>query len=58
MKPIGVALMMLAASGCSSQFLADNARGWREAECDQILDTHRRERCMREADRPYEDSKR
>jgi hypothetical protein len=51
MRPLGIAILLFAASGCSSQFLADNARGWREAECDQILDTHRRERCLREAKR-------
>ena len=41
-------------SGCTSQQLQDNQRGWREAECDKILDTPRRERCMREADQPYD----
>ena len=35
--------------GCSSHTLEKNAQGWRENECMQILDTPRRERCLREA---------
>jgi hypothetical protein len=49
MKRLGMAVLMLATSGCSSQFLENNAQGWREAECNKILDTPRRERCLKEA---------
>jgi hypothetical protein len=52
-----IALLMAAASGCTSQQLYDSAAGWRENECMKILDTPRRERCMKEAQQPYEEYK-
>ena len=42
-------LLLVALCGCSPQQLYDNAQGWRENECMQILDTPRRERCLKEA---------
>jgi hypothetical protein len=54
-RPAAIAVLLLAASGCSSQQLYNNAQGWREAECNKILDTQRRERCMKEAGRSHEE---
>jgi hypothetical protein len=42
-------------AGCTDQQLYDNAQGWREAECNKILDTPRRERCMKEARQSHEE---
>ena len=56
MRPLPI-LLLLAAAGCTSQQLYDNAQGWREAECNKMIDTPRRERCMKEADRPYQEYK-
>ena len=50
-------ILLLALSGCSSQQLYDNAQGWREAECNKMIDTPRRERCMKEADRSYDEDR-
>lgn len=53
-----LALLAAALSGlasCTSQQLYNNAQGWREAECDKILDTPRRERCMKEARQSLEE---
>jgi len=55
MRPALIAFLLLAAAGCSSEQLYNNAQGWREAECNKILDTPRRERCMKEAGRSYEE---
>ena len=55
MKPAAIALLLLAAAGCSSQQLYNNAQGWRENECSKILDTQRYERCMKEARRSHEE---
>jgi hypothetical protein len=55
MRPAAIAVLLLAAAGCSSQQLYNNAQGWREAECNKILDTPRRERCMKEAGRSYDE---
>jgi hypothetical protein len=43
-----VFLSLAGLAACSSQVLRDNQQGWRRAECDQILDTHTRERCLKE----------
>jgi hypothetical protein len=52
-----LSLAMFAAllAACSPKQLYDSAAGWREAECNKILDTPRRERCMKEAQQPYEE---
>jgi hypothetical protein len=42
-----IALLALAA-GCTAQQLAENQQRWREAECDQAIDTPRREACLKE----------
>ena len=39
-------------AACSSQFLKDNQQGWRQAECEQILETRTRERCLKEIEKP------
>ncbi len=49
---VALALAALLA-GCSSEQLYNNAQGWREAECNKILETPRRERCMKEARQSY-----
>ena len=48
MRPLALAAL-LALSACSSQILRHNAQGWREAQCDNVLDPARHERCMKEA---------
>ena len=40
-----IALLALTA-GCAA--LAENQQRWREAECDQAIDTPRREACLKE----------
>ena len=55
--PLRVGAAVLAAllvSGCSSREIYDASLGWRENECYKIGDLEQRERCMKEADRPYE----
>jgi hypothetical protein len=37
-------------SACSTEQLRENQQGWRRAECDKILDTPTRERCLKEVD--------
>jgi hypothetical protein len=57
MRPV-LALLAVALSACSQQQLYNNAQGWREAECNKILETPRRERCMKEARQSHEEYKR
>lgn len=42
---------------CTSQQLYDNAAGWRENECNKILDTPRRERCLKDARQSHREYK-
>jgi len=46
---VAAALLAALLAGCTPQQLRDNQQGWREAECDKILSTPQRERCLREA---------
>jgi hypothetical protein len=41
-----LAAVALVVSACSA--LRENQQGWREAECDQAIDTPRREACLKE----------
>ena len=52
---LAIALAACALAACTSQQLYNNAQGWREAECNKILETPRRERCMKEARQSYEE---
>jgi len=50
-----VAVVAFLLAGCSSQQLYDSAAGWRENECNKILETPRRERCLKEARQSHEE---
>jgi len=54
---LAIAALIALTSGCTSQQLQDNQQGWREAECDRMLDTPLRERCLKEV-RRYNDEQR
>ena len=47
-------LAALAGSGCSSEQIYNAAQGWRRNECYKIGDLDQRERCLKEANRPYD----
>lgn len=43
------------AAGCSAEQVYNAAAGWRRNECYKLgTDTGQRERCLKEADRPYD----
>jgi hypothetical protein len=46
---VALLFCLLPLGACSEQQLYDSAQGWRENECMRILDTPRRERCLKEA---------
>ena len=41
-------------AGCSGRQLYDAGTGWRQAECQKILDNAERERCLRTANTDYD----
>jgi hypothetical protein len=53
-----LAVVAFTLAGCSSQQLYDSAAGWRENECNKILETPRRERCLKEARQSHEEYRR
>jgi hypothetical protein len=55
MRIVLLAAMLL--SACSSEQLYDSAQGWRENECMKILDTPRRERCLKQARQSHDEYK-
>jgi hypothetical protein len=42
------------AAGCTSEQIYNSAQGWRRSECYKLVDLAQRERCLKEADRPYD----
>jgi hypothetical protein len=44
-----LAIIASSAFACDSGLLRDNQQRWREAQCDGIMDTRTRERCLKEA---------
>ncbi len=42
------------AAGCTSEQIYNSAQGWRRNECYKLVDLAQRERCLKEADRPYD----
>lgn len=40
--------------GCSSEQVYNAAQGWRRNECYKIGDLDRRDRCLKDADLPYD----
>jgi hypothetical protein len=53
-RAVTVLLAVWLAVACSSKEIYDAAAGWRRNECYKIGDPDQRERCMKEADRPYD----
>ena len=43
-----LAALAFIVSACTADQLRENQQGWKRAQCDQILDTRVRERCLRE----------
>lgn len=48
--------LMLAAlaAGCTSEQIYNSAQGWRRNECYKLGDLDQRERCLKDANRPYD----
>lgn len=51
MSRLAIAALIALTSGCTSEQLNENQQGWREAECDRMMDTPLRERCLAEVRR-------
>jgi hypothetical protein len=52
---LGVLLVAASlAAGCTPEQVYNAAAGWRRNECYKIGDLEQRDRCLKEADRPYD----
>lgn len=49
-------LMLFAslASGCTSRQVYDSAAGWRQSECNKIIENDARAKCMETANKDYD----
>lgn len=45
------------ATACSSEQVYNAGGGWRRNECNALQDQDARQRCLKNADKPYEDYK-
>jgi hypothetical protein len=50
-----LALASLGLSACSSQQLYGAGQGWQRAECNKVMDSQERSRCMASASTSYEE---
>lgn len=52
-----IVVMVLAAvllASCSSRQVYDSAQGWRQNECNKIVDPDKQRACLEEADKSYD----
>lgn len=50
----GLVLAALLTSGCTGRQVYDSAAGWRQSECDKLLDDAARAKCMETANKDYD----
>ena len=58
LKKILIALAVVALQGCTAERGYLSAQGWQRQQCARIPDKAEYDRCMREADMPYDSYKR
>ena len=51
---VGIFALTCVLAGCSSRQVYDGAAGWRQNECDRIVDAAERSRCLDTANLEYE----
>ncbi|MEK7884703.1 hypothetical protein [Methyloversatilis sp. NSM2] len=51
---VGIFALTCVLAGCSSRQVYDGAAGWRQNECDRIVDATERSRCLDTANLEYE----
>lgn len=49
-----ITILALLPAACSSRGVYDSAQGWRQQQCDKMLDNTARARCLEEANRDYD----
>lgn len=52
-----VFMLTLLVAGCSGRQIYDSAAGWRQNECQKILESAERARCMENANKDYDSYK-
>lgn len=50
-------LLTLLVAGCTGRQIYDSAAGWRQNECQKILESAERARCMENANKDYDSYK-
>lgn len=53
-RACGLLLIALLSGACTERQLYDSAAGWRQSECNKILDDAARTRCMETANQDYD----
>lgn len=55
---VGASLLALSLAGCTAEQRYDSAQGWRNEQCSRNLDKAAYDRCMTQANTPYDSYKR
>jgi hypothetical protein len=50
-----MALAAVLLTACSSQQVYDSSQGWRQNECNKLLDPDKQRACLEQADKSYRD---
>jgi outer membrane biogenesis lipoprotein LolB len=53
-----LAVLCLLLAGCSSQQVYDSSQGWRQNECNKLLDPDKQRACLEQADKSYDEYQR
>lgn len=53
-RACGLLLIVLSGGACTERQLYDSAAGWRQTECNKILDDTARTKCMETANQDYD----
>jgi hypothetical protein len=56
--PVIAALIAVSLCACTTEQMYGSAQGWQRNQCGRILDKAEFDRCMAEADKPYDTYKR
>ena len=55
MRGVMALAVLLGLAACSGEQVYNSAQGWRENECNKLLDPARQQACLEQARKPYDD---
>ena len=53
-RGIFAAALLFLLGACSSQQIYDSSQGWRQNECNKMVDADKQRQCLEQANKPYD----